>query len=51
MQFEYIERNRDGDHIRYISDLAKMRSHGPSWNFAEILHGIFVETYEANRAR
>jgi CDP-paratose 2-epimerase len=27
MQYEYVEKNREGDHICYISDLAKARSH------------------------
>jgi CDP-paratose 2-epimerase len=51
MQFEYIEKNRDGDHICYISDLTKMRSHFPSWEITKTLDDIFREIYEAGRAR
>ncbi len=30
--FEYIDKNREGDHICYYSDLNKMRSHYPQWD-------------------
>lgn len=29
---EYIDKNREGDHICYYSDLSKMKSHYPSWD-------------------
>ena len=51
MHFEYVEKNREGDHICYISDLAKMRSHYPSWDITKTLDDIFVEIYEASLAR
>jgi CDP-paratose 2-epimerase len=31
--FEYVEQNRIGDHIWYISDVSKFKSHYPGWNF------------------
>jgi len=31
MMFEYIEKNREGDHICYYSDLSKIKSHFPAW--------------------
>jgi CDP-paratose 2-epimerase len=46
MEYEYVEQNREGDHICYISDLTKMRSHYPSWDVTKSLDDIFVEIYE-----
>jgi CDP-paratose 2-epimerase len=43
MRFEYIEKNREGDHICYISDLSKMRSHYPAWDVSVSLDQIFEE--------
>jgi len=46
-EFDYVETNRVGDHICYISDLSKMRSHYPSWDISKSLDDIFTEIYEA----
>jgi CDP-paratose 2-epimerase len=51
MSYEYIDKNREGDHICYISDLSKMRAHYPSWDITKTLDDIFREIYEAVRAR
>jgi CDP-paratose 2-epimerase len=51
IQFEYVDKNRVGDHICYISDLTKMRTHYPSWDITKTLNDIFREIYEAVRAR
>jgi CDP-paratose 2-epimerase len=45
MIYEYSERNRSGDHICYISNLARIRSHYPSWNITKSLNDIFEEIY------
>jgi CDP-paratose 2-epimerase len=47
MQYEMTDRNREGDHICYISDLTKMRSHYPQWNITKTLDDIFREIHEA----
>lgn len=47
MQYEYIDQNRDGDHICYISDLTKIREHYPAWNITKTLDEVFEEIYEA----
>jgi CDP-paratose 2-epimerase len=47
MRYEYLEANREGDHICYISDLSKMRRHYPSWELSKSLDHIFVEIYQA----
>jgi len=51
MQFEYVDKNRQGDHICYISDLTKMRAHFPSWSLSKSLDAIFEEIYDATRGR
>jgi CDP-paratose 2-epimerase len=43
MKYEYVEQNRIGDHICYISDLAKARAHYPEWDVSVPLDRIFEE--------
>ncbi|MBV9999119.1 MAG: NAD-dependent epimerase/dehydratase family protein [Verrucomicrobia bacterium] len=47
MRYEYVDRNRKGDHICYISDLTKMRAHYPSWNITKDLVTTFQEIYDS----
>ncbi len=51
MNYEYVEKNREGDHICYISDLSKMRAHYPGWDITVPLDRIFLEIAEAWKAR
>jgi len=46
MNYEYKEQNRIGDHIWYISSVAKFKSHFPGWEYERGLDTIFQETYE-----
>jgi CDP-paratose 2-epimerase len=46
MQYEYLDQNRAGDHICYISDLSKMRAHYPGWDITKSLDDVFREIYE-----
>ena len=48
MRYEYVEQNRSGDHICYISDLTKMKAHYPSWDITKSLDDIFGEIFQAN---
>jgi CDP-paratose 2-epimerase len=48
MQYEYLDKHREGDHICYISDLKKMRTHYPGWNITKRLDHIFAEIYAAS---
>lgn len=41
--YEYVDQNRQGDHICYISDLSKMRAHYPNWDLTKSLDDIFGE--------
>jgi CDP-paratose 2-epimerase len=49
MQYEYVDQNRVGDHICYISDLRKMRAHYPRWTITKDLDHVFEEMYQAQR--
>jgi CDP-paratose 2-epimerase len=51
MSYEYIDKNRVGDHICYISDLSKIRAHYPSWNITKGLEETFLEIFEAWKRR
>ncbi|MFB3788433.1 MAG: NAD-dependent epimerase/dehydratase family protein [bacterium] len=44
MRYEYVETNREGDHICYISNLGKLKSHYPGWEITKSLDDIFEET-------
>jgi CDP-paratose 2-epimerase len=43
LQYDYNPTNRVGDHICYISDLSKIRSHFPNWNLEYDLPKIVTE--------
>ncbi len=43
MQYEYVDKNREGDHICYYSDLRKMQQHYPQWSVRKSLTEIFTE--------
>lgn len=47
MDWRYVEEARIGDHICYISDLTKMRTHYPSWNITKTLDDIFAEIHSS----
>jgi CDP-paratose 2-epimerase len=45
MEYEYVDKNREGDHICYISNLSKMRKHYPGWEITKSLEDIFEEIF------
>lgn len=47
MSHEYVDKNREGDHICYISDLSKMTTHYPTWRITKSLEMIFEEICRA----
>lgn len=51
MVFEYVDKNREGDHICYISDLGKMRAHYPMWDISVSLDEIFEGIYRSWKER
>src|SRR5438093_1442310 len=46
MNFEYVDKNREGDHICYITNLARLRSHYSEWEITKSLTAIIRETVE-----
>ena len=40
MLYEYVDKNREGDHICYISNLKKMTAHYPGWGITKTLSHI-----------
>jgi CDP-paratose 2-epimerase len=51
LQWAYPEQNRMGDHICYISDLRKLKSHFPEWTITRSLDRILEEMLEAELQR
>jgi CDP-paratose 2-epimerase len=49
MRWSYAEKNRIGDHICYISDLRKIRSHFPEWSVTRTLPDMCAELIAAQR--
>jgi CDP-paratose 2-epimerase len=43
MNYEYVDKNREGDHICYISNLSKLKEHYPGWDVTIDLETIFKE--------
>lgn len=46
-----IEHHRVGDHMWWISDVAKFRAHYPEWQCTYDLRALFLEIYERGRER
>ena len=51
MNWKYVEQNRIGDHICYISDLTKFKSHYPNWEITIDLDEIFRQIMADQRLR
>lgn len=47
MIYEYVDKNREGDHICYISDLSKIQRHYPNWSITKNLKETFEEIYQS----
>jgi CDP-paratose 2-epimerase len=43
MKYRYEEKNREGDHICYYSDLRKLKAHYPNWNITKSLEDTIRE--------
>jgi CDP-paratose 2-epimerase len=48
LNWKYIETNRIGDHIWWISDVSKFRSHFPSWDYSYSLQEILAQIFQNN---
>jgi CDP-paratose 2-epimerase len=47
LKTEYVDQNRIGDHICYISDLRKFQSHYPGWKIEISLRDIVSQIIES----
>jgi len=47
LETTYTDKSRIGDHICYISDLAKLKSHYPDWSITKSLPQICEEIVAA----
>lgn len=51
MSYEYLEQHREGDHICYYSNLAKIKLHYPNWAITKPLISIVKEIFDSWRLR
>ena len=51
MNVSYIDQNRVGDHIWYVSDTRKFQSHFPDWHYEYTLDRTLTEIRDAMMAR
>ena len=51
MNTRYVEDNRIGDHIWWISDVSKFKSHYPEWNLTKNVEDILSEIHDYNKDR
>ena len=51
MNWNYVDKNRIGDHICYISDLRKLKTHFPEWQITRSLTDILKEIVAAEQER
>ena len=49
--YDYVDKNREGDHICYISDLRRLRADYPEWQLTTSLGSIIDEVVEAELSR
>ncbi len=45
LNYSYLENNRSGDHIWYVSDVRKFQTHYPRWKYQYNLENILVEIH------
>src|SRR5689334_24714746 len=51
MNYSYSETNRIGDHIWWISDVSKFKSHYPGWDWKWDLRATLTQMFENMRSR
>lgn len=49
MNIEYIDTNREGDHIWWISDVSRFRSHYPSWEYQYDISRTLEEIHDEQK--
>ena len=51
MNYSYSDNNRIGDHIWWISDVSKFKSHYPTWDWKYDLDNILFQLFESIKQR
>jgi CDP-paratose 2-epimerase len=51
LNWSYVESNRIGDHIWWISDVSKFRKQFPEWNYKYDLRDMLIQIFENNKDR
>lgn len=51
VSYKYSDQNRKGDHIWYISDISRFRSHYPDWQYKYDLKTTLIQMYNSMRER
>jgi CDP-paratose 2-epimerase len=51
MNIKYSDANRSGDHIWYVSNVEKFKSHYPKWNYTRTLDNIMYEILDSMKDR
>ncbi len=51
MNYTYTDNNRSGDHIWYVSDLTKFKTHYPEWDYKYSLQVTMEQIFENMRSR
>lgn len=49
IDYEYVDQNRSGDHIWWISDVSKFQNHYPEWSYRYNVQGILEEIYNLQK--
>ncbi|MBT8579356.1 NAD-dependent epimerase/dehydratase family protein [Polynucleobacter paneuropaeus] len=48
LKYVYLDDNRIGDHIWYVSDINKFKNHYPTWSYKYNLDDILAQIYETS---
>lgn len=51
MNFSYLDNNRSGDHIWYISDISKFKKHFKNWNYKYNLEDTLAQMFNNMKKR
>src|SRR3989339_1927967 len=49
LNYEYVDQNRAGDHIWWISNVSKFKLHYPEWDFKYDIKAILQEIYDVQK--
>ena len=49
MNFEYVDQNRSGDHIWWVSDVSKFQKHYPEWKYRYGIQETLQDIYDVQK--